>query len=260
MQESVKWIGINEVRVNPYQPRRSVQEADLAALAESIRVHGILQPLLVRRAGEKYELIAGERRWRAAQIAGLGSVPVVILDAEARDLAVLALVENLQREELTFWDQAEGFFHLQREFQMSQSEIARVMGLSQSAVANKLRILNLEPGVRARLQTAGLSERHARVLLMLPRAQDRTELCNRMIAEGWTVKEAEAWVKKKLAVQEGDQGGRRQTVVKDFRIIYNAFKKTLAAVEKSGMAVEMSHSEAPSFWEIRVRIPKKQEG
>lgn len=255
----IAMIPIDRIHVNPYQPRRRITSQELHQLAESIQHHGMLQPIVVCPIERGYQLIAGERRYRAARLAGLVRVPAIVRSADAEDSAVLALVENLHRQSLSYWDEAEGFLRLYTEFHLTQSQIAEQMGISQSAVANKLRILHLDSDLRRMIQEAGLSERHARIVLTVPSASERRELVKLMIEEHWTIRQAEAWIKART---EERTVTRRlpKTVVKDFRIVYNAFKKTLNAVEHTGMAVEMTHTEEPHYWEIRVRIPKNQEG
>lgn len=264
VETGIQWLATELISVNPYQPRRRIQSEDLVALAESIRVHGIIQPVIVRPLARGYQLVAGERRLKAARLVGLERVPALVRSTSPEDSAVLALVENLQRKDLSYWDEAEGFFRLHHEFGQTQTQIALKMGLGQSTVANRMRILNLEPEIRQTIEDAGLSERHARVLLTLPRADDRRALVGLMVERDLTIREAEAWVAKRrdrdTAKPLSSSKRSRRTVVKDFRIVYNAFKKTLATVEDAGMTVEMSHLEDHECWEIRVRIPKNQEG
>ncbi len=254
----IDMIPLERIMVNPYQPRKRISGQELKQLADSIRRHGLLQPIVVSPIQRGFQFIAGERRYRAAKMAGLSMVPAVVRTAQAEDSAVLAMVENIHRQSLSYWDEAEGFLRLHTEFHWTQSQIAEQMGISQSAVANKLRVLHLESDIRRQIQQSGLSERHARLLLTLPTATLRRELLRVMIAEKLTIRQAEEWVKNRSS----DSGARRlpKTVVKDFRIVYNAFKKTLDTVETAGMAAEMTHVESDHYWEIRVRIPKSQEG
>lgn len=255
---AIDMIPIERIAVNPYQPRRRITAQELRPLADSIRVHGLLQPIVVSPIQRGFQLVAGERRYRAAKLAGLARVPAVVRRVQAAGSAVLALVENLHRQSLSYWDAAEGFLRLDTEFHWTQSRIAGQMGVSQSAVANKLRILHLESDIRRQIQDAGLSERHARLLLTLPTAKRRRELLRMMIEDKLTIRQAEEWAKSRSS----DTGARRlpKTVVKDFRIVYNAFKETLDTVGTAGMAAEMTHVESDDYWEIRVRIPKNQEG
>lgn len=254
----IDMIPIERIVVNPYQPRKYISGLELKQLADSIRRHGLLQPIVVSPVQRGFQLIAGERRYRAAKMAGLSMVPAVVRKVQAEDGAVLALVENLHRQSLSYWDEAEGFLRLHTEFHLTQSQIAEQMGMSQSAVANKLRILHLESDIRRQIQEAGLSERHARLLLTLPTAKRRRELLQIMVEEKLTIRQAEEWVRNRSS--STGAGRLPKTVVKDFRIVYNAFKKTLDTVGTAGMAAEMTHVESDQYWEIRVRIPKNQEG
>ena len=163
----VRYISLNQIRPNPQQPRRSFDEDSLSELAESIRSYGILQPLTVRRQGTGYELVAGERRLRAAAMAGLREVPCLVAQVGEEDSALLALMENLQRRDLDCWEEAEALSRLIARYGLSQEEAARRLGRSQPAVANKLRLLRLPDSVRQFLQENGLTERHARALLRL---------------------------------------------------------------------------------------------
>ena len=163
----VRYISLNQIRPNPQQPRRSFDEDSLSELAESIRSYGILQPLTVRRQGTGYELVAGERRLRAAAMAGLREVPCLVAQVGEEDSALLALMENLQRRDLDCWEEAEALSRLIARYGLSQEEAARRLGRSQPAVANKLRLLRLPDSVRQFLQENNLTERHARALLRL---------------------------------------------------------------------------------------------
>ena len=163
----VRYIPINDIRPNPQQPRRRFDSESLQELAASIAAYGILQPLTVRQQGAVYELVAGERRWRAARIAGLRQVPCLLARVDEEDAALLALIENLQRRDLDCWEEAEALSRLIARYGLSQEEAARRLGRSQPAVANKLRLLRLPDSVRQFLQENGLTERHARALLRL---------------------------------------------------------------------------------------------
>ncbi len=167
-QGPVRTLRIHDIEPNPRQPRRQFDPEALRTLAESIQANGLLQPLVVRRAGEGYEIIAGERRWRAARMAGLSELPAVVLEADDRQSVELALVENLQREDLNPLEEAEGLRALTREFGLSQEEAAAKVGRSRPAVANALRLLSLPAEILALVREGKLSGGHARALLMFP--------------------------------------------------------------------------------------------
>lgn len=189
-------VPISTISVNPYQPRRTFQPEALDELAESIRQHGILQPLTVRPRGDGYELIAGERRLLAAKKAGLASVPVIVRSCTDMEMLELALVENLQREDLNAMEAAHSYHRLVNEFGLSQSEIAERVGKSRSAVSNTLRLLTLPEDVQQGLENDVITEGHARALLTLEEPERQLELFKETVERGWSVRALEAQVSK----------------------------------------------------------------
>ena len=192
----VLYLPAARIRPNPLQPRKHFDDAALADLADSIREHGIIQPLTVRKlASGYYQIIAGERRWRAARLAGLTQVPAIVIEADDRKAMELALIENLQREDLNPIEEAEGYKTLMDSYQLTQEEAAERVGKSRSAVANSLRLLGLCPEVREMLQSGVLSGSHARALLPL-KAELQLEGANLIAAQGLSVRQTEALVKR----------------------------------------------------------------
>lgn len=187
---SVEQIPVDRIRPNPHQPRRAFDEAALAELAASIRAHGIVQPVVVVPDGEGYVLVAGERRWRAAQQAGLERIPALVRQLDARAMTEMALIENLQREDLNPLEEAHAYRLLQEEFGLTQEQIAERVGKSRPHVANMLRLLQLDPDVQRIVFEGRLSAGHAKVLVTQP-PQIQQELARRAAAEGWTVRELE---------------------------------------------------------------------
>ena len=165
--KNIVYIRIENIRPNPYQPRKKFERASLEELCESIKQYGIIQPINVRISGSGYELVAGERRLRAAEMAGLREIPAIILDVSDNDSAIMALIENLQREDLTYFEEAEGYQNLLSEHNLTQEELAEKIGKSQSTIANKIRLLRLSPLIKKILIDNSLTERHARALLKL---------------------------------------------------------------------------------------------
>jgi ParB family chromosome partitioning protein len=191
---------VSAVHPNPFQPRREFAEEELSDLARSIDENGLLQPIVVRPAGnrrgaDRWELVAGERRWRAVTRLGWTDVPAIIREVDDRTLLVLALVENLQRSALSALEEAQGYQQLQEEFELSQQEVADAVGKDRSTVANTLRLLQLPASVRRYLETGSLSAGHARALLGLPNARRMGELAEQAATEGWSVRETEARVR-----------------------------------------------------------------
>lgn len=186
---------VTQIRPNPFQPRRSFDETALSELSESIKASGLLQPLVVRANGSAYELIAGERRWRAVQRLGWTRVSVVVKEADDKALLTLALIENLQRDDLTPIDEATAYQRLMDEFTMPQAEVARLVGKDRSTVSNSLRLLKLPAAVQTMLEERTLTEGHARALLALADADEIVRLANEAVEQGWSVRQTEARVR-----------------------------------------------------------------
>ncbi len=194
------FVGIEEVRPNPLQPRKKVKEAAIEELAQSIKEKGIIQPLLVRKVGDGYELIAGERRWRAAQKAGLTEIPVLIREAEPTAQLELALIENIQRQNLNAMEEAEAYQRLIQEFNISQEDVARRVGKDRSSIANFLRLLKLSPGIQEKIAEGALSFGHAKCLLSLESALDQNKMAEEVVEKGLSVRELERMIQKKARV------------------------------------------------------------
>jgi ParB family chromosome partitioning protein len=195
-QGALRELPVDSIRPNPFQPRREFDAAGLQDLAASIEASGLLQPVVVRTAaGGGYELIAGERRWRAVQRLGWSRVPAVVKDVNDQALLTLALIENLQRDDLSPIDEARGYQRLVDEFHLPQAEVARLVGKNRSTIANSLRLLQLPADVQALLQSRSLSEGHARPLLALSDPAEMVRIARAVVASGWSVRETEAVVR-----------------------------------------------------------------
>ncbi len=242
-------VAPQDVRRSPYQVRKDFDARALERLAQSLRLHGMLQPIVVRRSGEGYELIAGERRLRAAVSAGLTSVPALVRDAAPIDSAVTGLVENLQRSDLGVFEEAEGYQRVMQEFGLTQTELGRRVGRSQAAIANKLRLLRLGEEIRSLAADGALSERHLRALLKVAGVK-RVEMARQATREGWTARELEARVR-------GISREIPRHYVKDVRTVRNALRESVARLQAAGVAVEMSESESEDALELRLRIPRR---
>ena len=202
-------VPVDRLEPNPHQPRSSLDPARLAELAASIRQTGVMQPILVRPRGRGFQIIAGERRWRAAQQAGLLTVPVTVRDVPDREMLELALVENIQRQELTALEEAQAFQKLQAEFQLTQEEIARRVGRERSTVANMLRLLRLPREVRELVGTGRLDAGHGRALLALGRAEEQLALGREAARKGLSVREVERRVALARAPERRAAGSRK---------------------------------------------------
>lgn len=201
-QGSVRSIPLDQVDRNTEQPRRYFDEEQLNELKESIETHGVLEPIIVRPVEGRYEVVVGERRWRAAQLAGLTTIPAVVRPLADRDAMEIALVENLQREDLNPVEEAEAYRRLMTEFEMTQEEVAERVGKKRSTIANRLRLLELDDELVVEIEAGRLSAGHAKVLLGVSSKGKRLQLARRLIEEGWSVRALEEAVR---IIQEGEQ-------------------------------------------------------
>ena len=255
-------LPVGSIHPNPMQPRKIFDPAALAELTESIRMYGVLQPLTVRKAADgSFELVAGERRLRASRAAGLDKVPCILVNVSEQDSGLLALVENLQRQDLDFIEEAEGLRTLTRTYGMSQEEAAKCIGLSQSAVANKLRLLRLSPEVLYLLRERGLSERHARALLRLENDEQRLEVLSHVLAQDLNVARTEQYIEEYLkqgGPPKGAQGKKKapRIVLKDVRIFFNTVTKGLGVMRRNGVQAEYDQAETEADYILTIRIPK----
>ena len=203
--QGVMDVPLASITPNPHQPRSSIRDQDLVELAASIQEHGIIQPLVVNRASEGYQLIAGERRWRAARLAGLGTVPVVVKDVAPSEMLELALVENLQRSDLNALEEAIAYRQLIEEFGLTQEQVARRVGKSRVAVANTLRLLKAARSVQQALLEGQISEGHARALLGLERAEAQEAALKTVLKRGLNVRQTEELVRRLLGMRQQEQ-------------------------------------------------------
>jgi ParB family chromosome partitioning protein len=251
-------VALSELEPNPYQPRLTIDPEKLAELAASIRASGIVQPILVRRRGERYQIIAGERRWRAAEAAGLASVPVSVRDVKDEQLLELALVENVQREELSPLEEAQAFQRLQGELGLSQEEIARRVGRDRTTVANTVRLLKLPRELRELLAQGRLDAGHARALLALERAEDQLALGREAARKGLSVREVERRVALLRAPRGGQRAARKEpnTAAAEERLRRALGTRVLIARRGKGGAIRVlfkSEAELQRLFELLLR-------
>lgn len=237
-------VPINQIFPNPYQPRKTFSDEALADLCASIKEYGVLQPLLVSPSEDgRYMLIAGERRLRASRLANLTEVPVIISDYTSQQIAEIALIENLQREDLHFLEEAEGYEQLMNEFHLTQEAMAARVGKKQSTIANKLRLLRLTAPVRKILVDAGLSERHARALLKLEDEAKRLEVLAVIVEKSFSVRQTEEYIAKLLDAGEKEkEKKRRLVIVNDVRIYLNSIKQVVNSIKDVGIPVNMEQT------------------
>ena len=260
LSSRVRYIPINAVRPNPQQPRRSFDETALRELADSISAYGILQPLTVRDRGGVYELVAGERRLRAARIAGLREVPCLIAEVGEEDAALLALIENLQRRDLDYMEEAAAIARLIRRYGLSQQQAAEKLGKSQPTIANKLRLLRLSAPVIDCLRQYGLTERHARTLLRLTDPEQQLAAARHIGKRGLNVAQTEQYIDRLIAENRTEPPRRRPTyIIKDVRLFLNSVERGVRLMQSAGVGAEVGRRDTEEEILLTIHIPKRRE-
>lgn len=257
----VVYIPIASIYPNPAQPRKIFDKSDLLDLSNSISEHGLIQPITVRHSENKgiYELVAGERRLRASALAGLTDIPCIISDIDDCQSSLIALVENLQRCDLDFFEEAAGIFNLIKTYGFSQEEAAKKLGKSQSAISNKLRLLKLDPEVIHRITLNGLSERHARALLRLSSREEQLDTLDKIIKRHMTVCETDQYIDRlliKQAIEPEKKPKIQAFVFKDLRLFLNTINHAVDTMRSSGIEAEIDRTEDDSSIRMTISIPK----
>lgn len=247
-------LPVEDISPNPNQPRTSFSPQALSELADSIAVHGVLQPLTVRQTEDGWQLVSGERRLRAARLAGLDRVPCLVAQVDQEESAVLALVENLQRRDLDFLDEALALSQLTATYRMTQEEVARRLGKSQSAVANKLRLLRLAPDALSLLRSQGFSERHARALLRLPEEERQIRAAQYIVAHDLTVRATEQYIDSLFSPKAAPRKPR--FILRDVGIFLNSLTKNLKLVQSAGIPARCRREEDEEEIRLTITLPK----
>ena len=259
MQNEICLISTENIIPNLYQPRKYFDEETIDELAQSIKVYGIIQPISVRRMSEgKYELVAGERRLRAAKKLGLIEVPAIVVDINDKDSAAIALLENLQRENLNYIEEAEAYYNLIKDHSYTQEQLAEVIGKKQSTIANKIRLLKLDDEVRLTLLENKLTERHARALLKLPTSEMHKKILKIVVSKALNVKKTEELIEKeleKLSSQEIAATNMPKKIKGIFspKVYINTVRQVF---DKYGIGAQYSSREMDDCIQITVTIPK----
>ncbi|MEW6229443.1 MAG: ParB/RepB/Spo0J family partition protein [Bacillota bacterium] len=266
-REIVREIPISLIKPNPYQPRESFDDESLKELCESIKEHGVIQPIVVRQVGEEFESVVGERRLRACRMAGLQTVPAIVRDLSPGESAEVSLIENLQRKDLNALEEAIGYDRLIKEFGLTQQEMAKRVGKSQSTIANKLRLLRLPDAVLEGLGREMLSERHARALLRIPSEREQLALFQRIYTQGLTVGQTEAIIDERLKelrrtrarrkVRGQESGAIR--AFKDIRLFLNSVRDVVRQLKATGVRVGIEERDEGEVLELRIRISKSRQ-
>jgi len=251
-------LNVDSVKPNPFQPRSIFDEESIKELSDSIKAHGLIQPIIVRRANDFFQLISGERRLKASKEAGLTEIPAIVLDIDGVDVAEVSLIENIQRKDLNCIEEAVAFSILKKQFGMSQVEIAEKIGKSRPYVSNTLRLLEL-PGETKNLLIEGkITAGHARALLGLPDKDMINEIVLQVLRDSLSVRQTEKLVQE-ITVGEKVSKPKKQKVIKFFKdgqIFYNAIKKVLKEIKTAGGKADLIERETEDHFEILVRIPK----
>ncbi len=253
-------VALDKVFPNPYQPRKTFDEVALKELADSIQQYGVLQPLLVALSNEgKYLLIAGERRLRASQLAGLAEVPVIVSEYTEQQIAEIAMIENLQREDLHFLEEAEGYEALLNQFNLTQEVMAVRVGKKQSTIANKLRLLKLPVGIRKTIQKNDLTERHARALLKLKDETIQTEVLQTIVTNKYNVKQTEDYIDKVLyGTEVPAKKKKHRVIVNDVRIYLNSIKQIIDTINDTGIPATIEQEVEGEDVVVTVKIKNRK--
>lgn len=263
--EEIRYIPVEEIDPNPYQPRTVFDDEKIDELCQTIRTHGLIQPIVVRVRNSRYELIAGERRWRAAKKLGMDRIPAIIKEYNDTQTASIALIENLQREGLTAIEEAIAYQKLIDLHNLTQESLAQRLGKGQSTIANKLRLLHLPQEVQDALMSRKLTERHARALIPLKDPDLQRKVLQEILDRDWNVKQTETRVKQLLEMsdqpkkEEKEKRSRWKAFSRDARIAINTVRQSIDMVMQTGLPIEMKEEDHEEYYEFMIRIPKKRE-
>ena len=261
----VREVSVDDIHTNPFQPRRWFREEALAELAASVKEYGVLQPLLVRRDGHgRYELIAGERRLRASRLAGRRTAPVIQVEMSDQEVAEVGLIENLQREDLHYLEEAESFKQLMGFFGLTVEKLAERMGKSSSTIFARLRLLKLDAAVRDAIVKSGISEKHCRSLLKLADTEAQLAVIRKIEEQSLSTRETEQWINLTVADMQGKKKEKpvpkEKTLnnVRDVRIVLNLLRHMTRDLQRDGLKVEMNQREEDGFLKVELLIPMKK--
>lgn len=256
-KEKVIQARIDHLQPNPYQPRQSFPEEKIGELTQSIKTYGLLHPIIVRRAGRAYQIVAGERRVIACRNLGWKTIPAIVKELSDSAVAAMALIENLQRENLGYLDEAAAYARLIQTFNLTQEVLAQRLGKSQSTIANKMRLLKLPEEVKDLLVKEQLSERHARALLRLNSAEQQKKMVQEIIQRDLTVSDTEKRIDRLVERKEIEKPGmQRKGMVRDMRIFLNTIRQAIKIIEGSGLSPEVEEKVEQDYIEVTIRLFK----
>ncbi len=253
----VTYVPMDKIFANPAQPRKYFKDEALEELSGSIKEYGVLQPILLRDDGKGYTIIAGERRFKAAKLAGLDKIPAIIKSMENKEVALIALVENVQREDLNFLEEARGYKKLMDDFGLTQNEIAQKMNKKQSTISNKIRLLSLPEEIQESILKNKLTERHARALLRLSDEEDRKKVISRIVDNGLNVKQTEKLIEE--LGQKKEEALRKKNKINyiSYKIYLNTLRKTFNQIKEMEKNAIFVQEDKGDFLEVKIVLPKK---
>jgi len=259
--ETILELSMTDIQPNPFQPRTHFDPVQLEELSNSIRTYGVLQPVIVRMVDGHYQLVSGERRFRANALAQRATIPALVRQLDDREVAEMALIENLQREDLNYFEEAEGYARLMQEFHITQEEVAKKMGKSQPTIANKLRLLHLSEKVRQEISVDVITERHVRSLLKLKNETLQLEALNRIYKNNLNVRQTDDLVENMLITEEKNIRAQKKKkmvkAIKDMKIFVNTIRGTVKTIQEAGLPAEVTETENDDYLEVVIRLPKK---
>lgn len=255
-QPQVVMVPLNKIEANPEQPRKVFHDEGMEELTGSIKEYGVLQPIILKNEKDIYTIIAGERRYRAAQLAGLEKIPAIIKTMETKEAALIALVENVQREDLNFLEEAKAYKKLMEDFQLTQGEIAEKVNKRQSTISNKIRVLALPEKIQEQLIANRLTERHARALLKLQDDTDRDQVMDRVVQNNLNVKQTEKLIEDVLEKKETALRKRRKVNYISYKIYLNTIRKAFGQIKEMEKNAKISQEDKGDYLEVKIILPK----
>lgn len=256
--ERVLAIDIDKIEPNPFQPRKEISGEKIKELAQSIKASGLIQPVVVRRAGEGYQLVVGERRYLACKELGWQKISAAVKVLSDNDMATVALIENLQRENLNYIEEALGYVSLMKNFSMTQENLAKRLGKSQSTIANKIRLLKLSDKIRKLLMDNGLTERHARALLKIESEEEQLKMISEISERGLTVSQAEKRIERESGKDiPSSKRKNKKPIIRDMRIVLNTLREAVKLIRSSGLYPDVDEVIEDDYIEITIRLTRE---
>ena len=257
--KKVTEVPVDMIFTNPEQPRKRFGEEELLELRDSIKEYGVIQPVILKRYNNgSYVVIAGERRLRAATMAGLTKIPALIREADDKDAAIIALVENVQREDLGYMEEAQAYSRLMEEYELTQGDLAGRIGKKQSTISNKIRLLSLPEDIQKALVSNRLTERHARALLKIPDDETRRIVIEKIVSHGLNVRQSEKLIEDILEKQQEEQRKHNKISYISYKLYLNTLRKTFNDIFQIEHGAKYTQEDKGEYYEVKIIIPKNK--